>query len=48
MEENSKGMILTESNVLEQVKLTAVKFQKKDQDIVYAYNMIGSTIDSVK
>ena len=39
---------LVAKNGLEQVKPIAAKLQKKDQDIVHAYNMIDSTIDNVK
>lgn len=35
-------------NVLEIIKPIAIKLQKKDEDIVYAYNLIHSVINDIK
>ena len=39
---------LVAKNSLELVKPLATKLQKKDQDIVQAYNMIDTTVDNVQ
>ena len=39
---------LVTKNSLELIKPLAIKLQKKDQDIVQAFNMIDTTIDHVK
>ena len=39
---------LVAKNSLELVKPLATKLQKKDQDILQAYNMIDTTVDNVK